>query len=190
MALFGAFAVLVLGLQSLASHQLKLNPEFVHWLPFGYFPMFYLGTLAFVVRRHLKAGQTDDLTGHKRYRWSMLLLASIFVAMMVASSFRPLNGRIAEAFFVVATFITIVTYREGPSAGLLRSRPLLFMGSISFSFYLLHYLVILFVPNPVEGLPGRFAVQLAMSIAVSVVWSEIFEKRLYHRAKAAIKRLV
>jgi len=189
MAFFGALAVIVLCLHLVAAKSLSLDPHFVHWLPFGYSMMFYLGTLAFVVRRHLKAKYPDGSpTARTFYLGTIAAVMLVFLAMLTTSTFTTLNGRIPEMFFVVATFGVIVAYREGSSTGVLGSRPLLFMGTISFSFYLLHYLVILFAPNPTNSVPANFLVQLLVSIAVSVVWYEIFEKRLYLRAKATIKR--
>jgi peptidoglycan/LPS O-acetylase OafA/YrhL len=189
MAVFGVLSMIVFVVQLIAAKKLSLDPNFVHWLPFGYAPMFYLGGLAFVVRRQLKATYPDGSSMARALCvGSRLTVMMFFIGIITASTRMPLSGRIPEAFFVVATFITIVTYRDGTSNGLLRSRPMQFMGSISFSFYLLHYLVILFVPNPTNAVLGNFIVQLVISITASVIWCEVFERRLYHRAKAYIKR--
>ncbi len=70
-------------------------------------------------------------------RWASLVTILSLIWIMTTLLWRPLNLLVVLGF---GGIILGLAYRRGPVNAVLESRPALFLGKISFSFYLVHYI--------------------------------------------------
>lgn len=165
-----------------------LDRLLIHWMPFHYGWMFILGGAAYLIRKKLVFGLSSD-TANKIS--DLCVLISLFIIIILVS----INtlGLINEIVFSLITAVLIITTRDSAKLSrLLTNKAMLHFGSISFSFYLIHYIVILFqIPFlifEVESQIAIFIFNLLLTTLVSLFWYVIFEKILYKKAKSAINK--
>jgi peptidoglycan/LPS O-acetylase OafA/YrhL len=95
--------------------------------------------------------------------------------------FLPNSTTVNELFFNILTFILIIFTRDDAILSkILTNKIIIFLGSISFSFYLLHILVIEYLSF------NNFFYSLIVSIAILFIWYFIFENYLYKKVKRVI----
>jgi peptidoglycan/LPS O-acetylase OafA/YrhL len=188
--LFGIlFFILSLGLKILAKY-FHWDPLFFSWLPFVYGYMFFLGGLAYYFRKLI-----HDSNGKLRADRSLIsdrvLIAIIlfFAVLAVSSDFFKIPDFLIELCFVIWTFLIIVFFdNKGKLSRALNNKGLLFIGSISYSFYLIHYMITsTFFKFHIAIID--FIVELVVTILVSFIWYYIFEKLIYTRVKKEIKKI-
>jgi peptidoglycan/LPS O-acetylase OafA/YrhL len=186
----GVIALAISILTLLARTWLNLDPLFVYWLPFRYCYLFYLGGLSFVLReKYLEYSSNDDRKARLTSDAVQVLLVLGFALSALVPVIRQSPGILVEFGFGFATLALVVSFRgTGKFSSLLNSRPLILLGSMSYSFYLIHYIVILTLPGT-GNVPFEFMVWLAASVALSFFWYYVFEKRLYTRVKTLVKKL-
>lgn len=168
-----------------------IDPYFLSWLPFRYSLIFFLGGLSYFAREWLHKTLINQPSLSRQISdFSLSAIALTFSAFAALSHFVRTPGFIVEYFFIFATFFTIITNsKHGKLSSILSSKLLIFLGSISFSFYLIHYIVIQAIPNQFANRMIEFSFKLAATIALSYYWHKLFEKKLYAKVKTAIKRL-
>lgn len=166
-----------------------INQFALGWWPFAYGYMFLLGGLAYYLRS-ISFVSAKILNDIKRRLVANLFFASALAGLLFMGLsvlyFKPIYF-LVESYFVVSTFLAIVLFHEGSwLAKILHNRFLMFIGSISYSFYLVHNLVILHLPliiSPALTLLINFLIALILS----VLWSLFFEQYLYSLVKKRIK---
>ncbi len=177
--------LLVLAAATRAIGHFTLPPSGAHFLPFTYGAYFFLGALCDALRREWVAGAIAD-----RMRW---LYASYGLFALALTTDIGVNS----ALFGIAT-AGIIVFHPGSNLrkGVLGARPILFLGSISYSLYLIHYLIISLaqtVPDwfPSSGL-GYFAVIAALTTAASTLTyllierpSNLLGRRMFERLRTA-----
>jgi exopolysaccharide production protein ExoZ len=142
------------------------------WMPFVYGPYFLAGVAAHKLRPQVL---NEKLLNEKLVRRVPLL--SVLALLIV--SVLPLNDDVRMWLIAAATFGIIVCYRQGQSSlgWLLENRPILLIGTISYSLYLFHYPTLLFVqrfyPMP-RGFP-LFAVVAGLATLISLVTYYVIE---------------
>lgn len=185
--IFGIICSIISALTIALSKFLSIDPLFVHWSPFRYFVMFFLGGLGFVLRgSYKKLELTKSLAKYSDI--SILIIAIGFICLSILSAFKRPPESIIELYFTASTFLIVIVYRStGSISKYLSVRPLIFLGSISFSFYLLHYIVLLITPTLSEISIIDFAIKFLITGVISYFWCQIFEKILYLKVKSAIK---
>lgn len=190
LVVLGVISLAVSILTLLARTWLDLDPLFVYWLPFRYCYLFYLGGLSFVLReKYMEYTARDDRKALLTSDAVQVVLVIGFAISALVPVARNAPGITAEFGFGFATLALVVLYRSaGKMSGLLRCRPLILLGSMSYSLYLIHYIVILTF-RVTGGIFLEFVVWLMVSVAVSFLWYSIFERGLYTRVKTLIKRL-
>lgn len=147
---------------------LGLPKHSAHFLPFSYGAYFYLGALAESWRLRAR-----DLPKHttRLLTWAA---TALFVLGMVTDT------GLSSAFLALAT-VGLIAFRGDARRrrGILCLWPLLFLGSISYSLYLIHPLAIELVailPILTQNAgPGHFLVVLTITIALSVVTYSVIE---------------
>jgi len=160
LAIFLGLLVLA-GLTRVADH-LWLPDHAAHFMPFSYGALFYLGALAETWRN-----QARDLAPRQRVTLTGAAIVLFVIALVTDTG---LNA----ALFAVAT-AGLIVWRESSVTyrGMLSRRPFIFLGSISYSLYLSHPLVLhLVVMSPVLQADTRiagFGVALLLTTAFSVV---------------------
>lgn len=101
------------------------------WFPTTYGPYFLIGVFCFFLRN-------ENRFAHWQFRRLALFAAfAVFLGAITAD----IGG---GAIVGMSTAALITLYKPGENLGLLESRPMLFIGSISYSIYLWHAIVIMF----------------------------------------------
>jgi peptidoglycan/LPS O-acetylase OafA/YrhL len=164
-----------------------LDSLYVHWLPFKYAYMFFLGGVAYHLR--MQRNMQNKTSGISKGLISDLCLLTIlitFVGFIVASIYFHLHKPLVEAGFVVGTFAIIIFFDDaGKLSFSLNNRALIFIGSISYSFYLIHFPIINMLPK-LNITILDFLVSLISTIVISYCWYTIFEKIIYLKIKRMI----
>ena len=170
--------LLLLSGVSRAIGHLLLPAHAAHFLPITYGAYFYLGVIA----EHLRP-KAQELPINKRRNY--VLLASLLFALGLFT-----NTGMNAVFLALATSGLII-FRPGQDGrrGLLCWRPLLFLGSISYSLYLLHPLAMTAIkklgPEGLSaGLPFFFWVT-----GVTVLFSSVTYGLIEHPSNKLGKRL-
>lgn len=164
-------ALLVLsGLTRLVG-ELWLPKHAAHFLPMTYGAYFFLGAWC----HHQRAKLRDD-TGFARGGWLMAGYALFALALLTKTG-------MSAALMALATAIIIVSYRvrEGRMQWL-RSRGFVLVGSVSYSIYLWHLLVIYLLIGGLGeryvAMPGlmKFAVVSVLTILLSILSYLVIER--------------
>jgi exopolysaccharide production protein ExoZ len=119
-----------------------------HWLPVRYGYFFMVGILAFKLR-----SEAQSLTSSTRAAW--------FLGSVVATAiFLVIDFKRTEECLALTTMAMIIAYDDdAPLAGVLTNKVMLYIGTISYSIYLLHYPVLLLVKRHMV-FPAVFNVKL------------------------------
>jgi len=151
--------------------ELFLPKHAAQFMPITYGAYFFLGAWCHHMRDKLAAGPGFAATN---WLWGGYALFAVSVLSDTGMS---------AALIAVATAMIIVSYRNRPTGlQFLRSRPALLVGSVSYSIYLWHLLVVLgFVAvlgEAYAGMPGlvKFVAVSAVTILLSVVSYLIIER--------------
>ena len=153
------------GLTKAAEHAV-LPAHAAHFLPLSYGAYFYLGALAETWRR-----QAPDLPDQKR---RTVYYASVGLFIVALCTDTGLNA----AFFGLAT-VGIIATRTGTARGFLALPPLIFLGSISYSIYLVHPLILSFLRTQTDLTSGSalafFAITLGLTTIISMITYALIE---------------
>ena len=128
--------------------------------------------LAVVLQR-----QTISLSARARGGVMGLGLTAIVVAALLINVDTPFPGPWA-ALPVGATMLILATGAgaSGPAAGLMRAGPMQFLGAISYSLYLWHFPVMIYVFLLTGGGAQGVAIALAVSLALSIASYHLIEQ--------------
>ncbi len=160
----------------------------IHWSPMKYGFMFLLGGAVHFIRKEL------DIN----YKQETLILASnisIFLAIaLFLTNLNYLFFQHIDIFFTLLTFMLLTFVRDNSFFSiLLNNKVLIFIGSISFSFYLWHMIVIkeqyLLIPYVIGDVQLTFMYRLLLTIIISTAWYIVFEKYLYANLKSRVLRI-
>ncbi|WP_167489210.1 acyltransferase family protein [Vibrio ouci] len=174
----------------------------VYWMPFIYGWMFILGGGAFYLRKKMTlviSSHLENIISDLGIIVSIVLIFGLIWLNSGGLVSKYLHLDWSEVHFLNELFVSlitatlIVTTRDaGKFSVVFTSKVALFLGAISFSFYLIHYIIIaseisykLFY---FENQTVVFFSNLFITIVVSVVWYYFFEQFLYQKAKSAINR--
>ncbi len=142
----------------------------ISWSPVASGHLFFIGVLAFFLRQKL-----EGIEGRQVTFWIAGALVGYGVAM--ALDFGGRDALIAVATAILIVFVTPA--RAGWLTKALTARPMLFVGSVSYSLYLIHLLVTHILTDlqlvPPSGLV-TFAVVLAVSLALSTLTYAMVER--------------
>jgi peptidoglycan/LPS O-acetylase OafA/YrhL len=133
---------------------------FAKWFPTTHGPCFLLGVLAYRLR------QSSARHPERTYSWRLA------AAWLLAITLAPFGAPGRGTMLVIATILTISFFRgeNFPRiCNLVTARPLLFIGSVSYSLYLVHFPVALFLKSAyglTEGLT-LFIACYAISVLLS-----------------------
>lgn len=164
---------------------------FISWLPFKYGYMFIFGGVAFHIRSYIFEKYSDK----KLKNISNIILISsmtIFVLFLTNTKI-PNVGIINEFFFSFLTFMLIVFVDDNSKiTRVLTNNFMIFIGSISFSFYLLHMLVLKssILDIGITNNSLNFIYYLFLTVIISTIYYYLLEMNLYKKLKLIIKRKI
>lgn len=161
----------------------------VHWMPFKYGWIFFLGGIGY----HIRVQLTKTMLAEKQNKISNICILSsllFFVALLVIDPSNKMRI-FSSTFFALWTFLLIIFVRdEAKFTSILTNRVSLFIGSISFSFYLWHNIIIASGIVNLFGVEDNasslFILNLLLTIIVSFVWYRVFEGVVYNTVKVRI----
>ncbi|WP_318466393.1 acyltransferase family protein [Photobacterium leiognathi] len=155
------------------------NLQFV-FFPFIYGPLFLLGGLAFHVKYNVKLN-----INKKKYSDASIML---FLACILITPFIK-QYLLVSILFGVATFLVIAFGCDSKLINLLLNNKFFSsIGKISFSFYLIHCLIIQIVSAYIPFGYELFIVSFVMTMLFSTVYASYFEYKLYIKLKDSIRR--
>ena len=155
----------------------------IHWSPLMYGYMFMLGGSGYFIRKSL-ISSIDTIR--------LIVLSDIVFLVVLLLFFLNLNMQYQsnlQWFFSLVTFFLVVFTQDNSVFGrFLTSKLFIFIGSISFSMYLWHFLII---NTPFLIIPGlsqfkSFWYYLLMTIVVSSIWYYYFEVKIYKEFKVRV----
>jgi peptidoglycan/LPS O-acetylase OafA/YrhL len=163
--------------------------KLAHILVFGYLDSLGMGAmLAFVWRGKISSQVAVWLIGHRKKILWISLLGYLFTHFMGPMAWKPI--RWIEAFgstFLALLFICVIHSVAGGVAGVwgkvLRFRPFLYLGKISYGLYIFHNIPVLAtILSTTPGfwgvyaiVPARIALQTVSTIAISMLSWHLLE---------------
>jgi peptidoglycan/LPS O-acetylase OafA/YrhL len=164
------------------------HPEFdatVHWGALRIGGLFACGALLFRMR---ELGVGSDLP------WE----AVAPLALLAGIGLTQLDGSAAAAGIVSCCGLLVyaVAHERGSVAAVLASRPVVYLGEISYSIYLMHWVCLMVLqhvlPRPFAGLPAPWSavLGLALYLAVILAASAASFHGVEQPARRALRRLV
>lgn len=161
----GVILVLLIltALLSYISKELFGTSQPIKWSPIAYGHLFFVGVISYYLRERFKS-----ITSRRPVIWIITAVVSFTLAVVV-----DFGGRSEVLAISTAILIVCVTpARAGWVTTPLTARPMLFLGSISYSIYLVHVLV-LHILRDVAMLPAsgisRFLVVYGITVVLSTV---------------------
>jgi peptidoglycan/LPS O-acetylase OafA/YrhL len=184
--LFTAFLIFILMLiPQCLKHYYNFNSMFLHWLPFKYSYMFFFGGISYFFRYyHEKNKFLTNLTISNKHLYFIILL--FFILIFLSSYFNIYKINLVRTFLILITTVLITFYKiDIKKPKLLENKILIYFGSISYSFYLLHFPIILYLPK--TGLIFLdFLISLTLCTILSTIWYKYLEIKLYNKIKLRI----
>jgi len=142
----------------------------IKWSPIAYGHLFFVGAATFYLRERLKS-----VTPKSPIVWIAVAVASFVTALAIEFSGRSEILALSTAILIVYVTPARARWVTRP----LTTRLMLFLGSISYSIYLIHLLVF-HILSDVAILPtsniGKFLVVFGITVALSTVTYMIIEK--------------
>lgn len=162
-----------------------IDDIYVLWLPAIYGYMFALGGGAFYIRKSMEesfsAARLSIISDI-----AMIVIVFIFYCLLVLNIITDV-----KLFIALLSFFALCFVRDNGYLSFFLTNPMIvFLGSMSFSFYLWHMLIlnmpIFMIDYFVGDVKGTFLYKFAITSAISFFWYLLFERFLYIK----IKRLV
>ena len=167
----------------------KVDRLLVHWMPFRYAWMFLLGGIGY----HYRNIANLKLTKKTLYTLSNTSIFLFITCVFFLLNLEEINGvkLVNEGIFAALTFILIVFVRDGAIFSIILNNKLsIWLGTISFSFYLFHNIFIqaklfnYFTNSAISLLIANFI----LTALISHLWYNTFEVRIYKKVKRYIYR--
>ena len=180
---FTLVMLVIMAALSYASKEILGTSKPVKWSPIAYGHLFMLGVLSFYLRNQFKS-----VYAQRNVVWIASAVCFFVLALLL-----DFGGRSEVLAISTAILIVWVTpSRAGWLTKPLTTRPVLFLGSISYSIYLVHTLVI-HVLADLEWLPasghGKFLVVYAITLILSTLTYLLIEKPTNQYGRKIVKVL-
>lgn len=161
---------------------------FINWLPFRYGYMFLLGGLAYHLREYIY-DKFNNITISNLSNFIISFWVISFIIFLTDDSIpdiRILN----ELFFTIFTFLLIIFVNNNSIlSNLFTNKLMIFLGNISFSFYLIHMLILKanIFDLGIENKILEFIYLFSVTIIFSTIYYYLFEIRIYQNLKNKIR---
>jgi exopolysaccharide production protein ExoZ len=157
-------ALLVLtALLSFVAKKILGTSQPIKWSPIAYGHLFFIGVISYYLRERFQS-----VTSRRPMIWIVGAVVLFVLAMVVDFGGRSEVLALSTAILIVFVTPARASWVTTPST----ARPMLFLGSISYSIYLVHALVLHILGDasmlPVSGI-GKFMVVYGITIVLSAV---------------------
>ncbi len=168
-------------IQRYINRYIKMDDLLFHWSVLKYMYMFLLGGLSFFIREKISMLDFKILNNISNF-------AIIFIIIIFFLNLNYIFFKDVELFFVILTFLSVIFIRDSSFLSfLINNKLFLFLGTISYSFYLWHAIILSFNIFRLEILDGsiflNFIYAFALTVFVSYLWYLFFEKYIYKNLK-------
>ncbi|CAA6820114.1 MAG: Unknown protein [uncultured Sulfurovum sp.] len=171
--------------------KLMTNALFISWMPFKYGYMFLLGGLAYHLREHIH--QKYNKAKINNFSNITIIIVTLLFFIFMFATFIPNKTTINQLFFSLLTFLLIVFVDDNSSfSKIFTNKIMIFLGSISFSFYLIHLLILKFRIF-VTGIESEFLLFIyffSIIVLISTIYYYVFEIIIYRKFKNKIKSII
>lgn len=154
----------------------------IHWSPIAHGHLFFVGVVSFYLREQFKSA-----TSRRPVIWIGCAVALFAVALTV--EFQGRSEMLALSTAILIVFVTPARARWVTRA--LTVRPMLFLGTISYSIYLIHFLVLYilgdFTMLPSSGV-GQFLIVYGVTVAISTATYLVVEKPTNQAGRRMVQR--
>lgn len=180
--IFSLLSLIFSLLFSIFRHVINISDYYYMWSPVKYSYMFFLGGLSCCLRDRLFSNPNIDnvmLSNVAITISAILVFFCIFFKVYLISSF------ITSFIFALISFILLVfVCAESKLSYVFTNRIAVFLGGISFSFYLIHYPVINVVSYLDYSVTMLLLFSLSSSVFLSYIWYSVFERISYNKLKS------
>ncbi len=176
--LFIFIVILNIGENIANNKQIVDNYLSIHWSPILYGYMFIMGGGAVIIRKKIQINYTLNI------RNSLSNLLIILIPIIIIINLHIDYFKDIELLYVYLTVFSLIFIVDESLFGkLLNNKIFIYVGSISYSLYLWHFIFI-------QNSSIKFDTQLYNLIAVMIIstlWYMVFEKLIYIKLKRKIK---
>lgn len=165
-----------------------LSDNYFLWSPFKYGYMFALGGVAFFLREILQKN-VSEVMSNKASNISILLYF-IVISLIMYFDLYLTSSFVVSFLFSLIIFILLVFVRSTSLLSpVFTASWTVFLGSFSFSFYLLHYPVSAGLSMSGFDIPSllQLILNFFTSCLFAYIWSVIFENYLYNKLKGRMR---
>ncbi|WP_345985249.1 acyltransferase [Sulfurimonas sp. HSL-1656] len=169
---------------AIISYKHMIDPLWVNWMPFYYGYMFILGGFAYSLRKHIT--ESFNSTNLSLISNSATAIAIIlWLGLALNHTYFP--AKVSGGLTALIVFILLLFTRDNSVFSfLLNNKVFIFIGSLSYSFYLLHMICIYVVKEFIIEPFGVFLVSFMMTLFVSYISYELLEIKAYIKLKSFV----
>jgi peptidoglycan/LPS O-acetylase OafA/YrhL len=165
-----------------------LSDNYFLWSPFKYGYMFALGGIAFFFRK-ITQRTLSEVMCNKASNISILLCCIVFFLIMYSDLYLISSYVVSFLISLIGFMLLVFVKPTSLLSPIFTARWSVFLGSFSFSFYLLHYPISTALNMVDFNMPSLL--QLLMNFLTSCIfayiWSVLFEDVLYNKLKRKIR---
>lgn len=157
---------------------------FVHWAPFNYGYMFLLGGLSYIVKYKYLTN-----INHFYSNFSYLFYISTLIFIIVI--YNKVSEQTIGQLVAISTAIFICFAKDNSKLSILfTNKAFLFLGSISYSFYLIHIIVLTIIGNYSQfSVIEQFTLSFFLTVLISFISFKFLESYVYKKIKIKIKKI-
>lgn len=184
---FSLFFLLITVSFSLMNYFKVFNSQLINWMPFIYGYMFLFGGLSFHLRQKL---QNLFEINKLKIISDISLIINLSLLLLLIYFHKNLPGIIVGAITAIITSsLIILTQDFGYFSKILTNKIIVFLGSISYSIYLVHFIII---NSKISNFIGNGDILLntifdfSLTVIVSFFLFIVFETKIYNITKSLI----
>lgn len=166
--------------------RLGIDENLFLWIPLKYGYMFTLGGAAFFIRNILNHSFSES--NSKRYSDFAILISLMILSVIVIFKVYLVSSFVVSFAFACICFLLLCLVKQcSLLANVFTNKYVNFLGSLSFSFYLLHYPISSLLNYYLEiSSLNMLMINFIISSFSAYIWCFLFENCLYNKLKRKV----